>query len=132
MHSTLAAYLGRTAWPELLHGRPAIIYPRQLLPRPAHSRDGWSDQLQPQRWAEPRQPWSAVLDGPQLTVTGPAGPWYTGPLAATRDWRRAAHTTGTVLQITGEFTNPLDFPAAAQAGHLQLCTAKLTFAGSTW
>ncbi|MQS16063.1 hypothetical protein F7Q99_28430 [Streptomyces kaniharaensis] len=132
MESTLAAYRGQTAWPELIHGRPAVVYPRQLAAGPVRAGDGWSGQRQPEGWAEPHPLWSAVLDGQQLTITGPGGPWYSGLLAATRDRRRAARTTGAVLQITGEFTNPLEFPAAAAAGLLQLCVVKLTFTGDTW
>ncbi len=132
MDSTLAAYRGQAAWPELLHGRPAVVYPQQLAALPVRGDDGWCGQRQPEGWTEPHPLWSAVLDGQQLTVTGPGGQWYTGPLAVTRDWRRAAHTAGAVLQITGEFTNPLEFPAAASAGLLQLCVVRLTFAGDTW
>jgi hypothetical protein len=126
----LAAYRGQTAWPELIHGRPAVVYPHQLATLPARGSDGWCGQRQLEGWAEPHPLWSAVLDGQQLTVTGPGGQWYTGLLAVTRDWRRAARTAVAVLQITGEFTNPLEFPAAASAGLLRLCVVKLVFAGS--
>ncbi|MFJ9461660.1 hypothetical protein ACIRST_42140 [Kitasatospora sp. NPDC101447] len=56
MDSTLAAYRGQAAWPELIHGRPAVVYPQQLAVTGARGSDGW----------------------------------------ATRDWRRAARTTGAV------------------------------------
>ncbi|MGA5823685.1 hypothetical protein ACPC54_38200 [Kitasatospora sp. NPDC094028] len=39
---------------------------------------------------------------------------------------------GAVLQITGAFTNSLEFPAAASAGLLQLCVVTLTFTGDAW
>ncbi|MEV0537543.1 hypothetical protein [Kitasatospora sp. NPDC050463] len=131
MHSTLAAYRGQTAWPELIHGRPAVVYPQQLTPLPVRGGDGWCGQRQPEGWSQPHPLWSAVLNGQQLTVT-PTGQWYTGLLAVTRDWRRATRTAGAVLQITGAFTNPLEFPAAASAGLLHLCVVKLTFTGDTW
>jgi hypothetical protein len=135
--ATLAAYLGRTAWPELICHRPAVVYPAPPGPTalPVLAHDGWSGLHEPEGWTLPVPGWKGVLDPHRqhLTVTRPGGlPWFTGLLPATREWRRAARNAGAVLQITGPFAGPAEFPAAASAGLLRLCVVPLTLAGDTW
>ncbi|MEU6238610.1 hypothetical protein [Kitasatospora sp. NPDC047058] len=48
MDSTLAAYRGQTAWPELIHGRPAVVHPQQHATRPARGSDGGAGQRHPE------------------------------------------------------------------------------------
>ncbi|MFJ9446293.1 hypothetical protein ACIRRH_31205 [Kitasatospora sp. NPDC101235] len=56
MDSALAAYRGQATWPELTHGRPAVVYPQQLAVAPARGSDGWAGQQQPEGWARPQAP----------------------------------------------------------------------------
>ncbi|MGW4803024.1 hypothetical protein [Kitasatospora sp. NPDC004272] len=128
------SYRGLLPWPELLHGRPTIVYPAGLGALPPSPADGWRGQHDFDNAADPHPGWSILLDGENqlLRTTGPSGLWYQGSLAVTRDWRRTAHRTRQVLQITGNFTTPLDFPAAARTRALLFCTSTLTFIGDTW
>ncbi|MDH6580284.1 hypothetical protein [Kitasatospora sp. MAP5-34] len=76
MDSTLTTYLGLTAWPELIHERPAVLHPQPPrqhgqpgLPVPA--ADGRSSPQQPDGWDRPYPGWAAVLepDGQQRPGT---------------------------------------------------------------
>ncbi|RAJ29676.1 hypothetical protein K353_06564 [Kitasatospora sp. SolWspMP-SS2h] len=109
-------------WPELMPGhRPVLVAPADPA-RPTPSAEGWrgaeggGPRLE-EGWSE--EGWSALFDGRHLAVRRPCGtPWYDGPLAATREWTRAARTHHTLLIVTGQFTTAFDFPPAAAAGRL--------------
>ncbi|MEV4558182.1 hypothetical protein AB0K51_14485 [Kitasatospora sp. NPDC049285] len=105
-------------WPELMAGhRPVLVAPSDPA-RPAHAGEGWGgDNALPQL----REDWSAAYDGTRLTVhrLGRAA-WYDGPLSAGREWARALRSHRTLLLLTGPFTSPFDFPAAAAEGRLLL------------
>ncbi|MFE7524769.1 hypothetical protein ACFU7Y_03520 [Kitasatospora sp. NPDC057542] len=56
MDSALASYRGQAAWPELIHGRPAVVHPQQFAAAAARDSDGWPGQQQPEGWAQPHPP----------------------------------------------------------------------------
>ncbi|MFK0191416.1 hypothetical protein [Kitasatospora sp. NPDC090308] len=119
-------------WTELMPGhRPVLVAPADPA-RPTPSAEGWrgpedGDPRPEEDWPEEdpseeswsEEGWSALFDGRHLAVRRPCGtPWYDGPLAATREWTRAARTHRTLLIVTGHFTTAFDFPPAAAAGRL--------------
>lgn len=123
------------AWPELFAGRPVILYSWHPAASPLLTGDGWAGPHEPDQWELPHPGWSAALDGPagHLVVHRPGGAlWFDGPFAATREWRRAARNHRAVLQVTGPFTNPLEFPEIARRGELDLVASPLTLVGDTW
>ncbi|MFJ8478416.1 hypothetical protein [Kitasatospora sp. NPDC094011] len=108
-------------WPELMPGhRPALVLPADP-DRPLVPEEGWTDR--PSLATGPHPGWSAVLADYQLTIHRPSGPaWFDGEISATREWWGAARAQGTLLLITGPFTNVFDFQAATAAGRLSLLT----------
>ncbi|MDB5159688.1 MAG: hypothetical protein JWR50_4395 [Mucilaginibacter sp.] len=119
------------AWPEIYYGLPSLLFPRsphQTCAPPAC--DGWAAPRRPEEWDQPHPQWSAVLEGEHLRITRPGGRiWFKGPLLATRQWRRLARDRGTVLQITGPFAHPRQFPTLAVAGTLQLVLVPFALSG---
>ncbi|RKE23397.1 hypothetical protein [Streptomyces sp. TLI_171] len=110
-------------WPELMPGhRPALVAPADPT-RPVRPQDGWTT---PGCAPAPHPDWSAVFDGTRLTVHRPDGTrWFDGPIAAAREWTRAARTHRTLLIVTGEFGSAFDLPAAAADGRLLLIAMPL-------
>ncbi|WP_043478259.1 hypothetical protein [Kitasatospora sp. MBT66] len=120
----------RRPWPELLSDhRPVLVLPADpgRLPVP---EDGWADRdTAPAPGTDPNSGWSAVLDGYWLTVRRPSGTvWFDGETAATREWIRSVRAHGTLLLITGPFTNVFDFWPAAATGQLFFLTTPIRLA----
>lgn len=121
------------AWPELVAGRPAVLYPQASAPDvPALLGDGWSQQDDLDGWAQPNPDWSAVLDARRLRIARLGDLRFDGELPIGWEWRRAARTHRGVLQITGPFTHPGEFAAAVCDKALHLLVAPLTFTADTW
>lgn len=87
MSGALAAYLGQAAWPELIHGCPAVGCPPHVAALPARGNDGWCGQRQPEGWTEPHPQWSADLNSQQscpLTFLATALPRWSAAAAPSR------------------------------------------------
>jgi hypothetical protein len=112
-------------WPELWRNRATLVFPS----RPDHpTASGWLP-ADAALGLEHAPHWRATLDGHHLAVTAPDGHlWYRGPLLSTRPWRRTARACGQLLLITGPFTHPADFLAAARGGHLLCALADASLA----
>jgi hypothetical protein len=116
-----AGPLVRAAWPEFFRDQPTVLFPGCA---------GSADWPGPEADLRVDRDWSAVLDGQALVVTAPGGRlWFEGLLPATRQWRRAARTRGTVLQVCGAFVHPAQVPAYAAAGALQVLAVPFTLVG---
>lgn len=118
------------AWPQFLHGRPVLVYPGSS----GLAEEGWTSTMELPGTPLPHRQWSAVLqDVELLLVRRPGGLyWFAGPLQSTREWRRAARSYKAVLQITGPFTSPGEFAAAAAAGEVRTVTVPFALSGRLW
>ncbi|MFJ1757892.1 hypothetical protein [Kitasatospora sp. NPDC088134] len=121
-------------WPDLTREhRPVLVVPFDRG-RPVLAADGWTGS---DRWVEPRRSpagpvrWFAVLDGPRLTVRRPGGVlWFDGPVAATREWRRAVRHWQCLTLLTGPFRSPFELAAApGRSLRLVAATARLAVPG---
>ncbi|MGW3076377.1 MULTISPECIES: hypothetical protein [unclassified Kitasatospora] len=80
----------------------------------------------------PQRAWSTILTGSRLTIRRPGDlTWFDSEIAATREWRHRVHDHGTLLLITGPFTNAFDFRPAAPTGRLFLLNTPVRPANDT-
>ncbi|MFC1408419.1 hypothetical protein ACEZCY_03865 [Streptacidiphilus sp. N1-12] len=118
------------AWPQFLHGRPVLVYPRAT----GLAEEGWTSVFELPDTPVPSRQWFAVLEDIEfLLVQRPGGRhWFAGPLQSTREWRRAARSFRSVLQLTGPFTSPGEFAASAAAGEVRAVTVPFVLVGRLW